>query len=183
MSTGFLNTNITYKGFADKGLTLQVLDENGKKWVLWKNKQSGEESAAYLSFQSMKLGETFGISYKEQEKSFVGKDGKNITYTERTIFSIMPVIHEPIAKPSPKTPPQPKYESLQEDKTDKQDTFWEMKAYKQCLWNYFLEVKKGQPLLQADSDLVWNEFQNIAKDARKRFGEESPEDLSEKIPF
>ncbi len=109
MSDQFLNANVTYKGLEDKGLTVYLLDENKKKWVIWKAKQNGDESEAWASFQNHKIGETFGVSYKEKEKTFTGKDGKNVTYTEKTIYSIMPPIDpSAITKPQPKPVPQAK---------------------------------------------------------------------------
>lgn len=183
----FQQKNITYAGAEDKGLTIKLTDKEGGRWVIWKNTQKGQATEAYLSFQNFKFGDSFGISYKEQEKTFTGKEGKPITYTERTIFSIMPTIAtQPIQTPTqPKNvQPEAKYEATEA----KDAKFWDKKAYKQCLWNYWLEHGQmgtqgfqSKPLEQLEMDLVWQVFNQIEQDADKRFM--TPEEIVEQTPF
>jgi len=58
----------------------------------------------------------------------------------------------------------------------KDETFWDKKAYKQCLWNYWLEKdapdlqRAGENTLsQIQMDIVWAVFNQIEQDAEKRF--------------
>lgn len=51
---------------------------------------------------------------------------------------------------------------------DKDETFWDKKAYKQCLWGYYLEHKLPT-LDQEHMDIVWQVFQQIEEDAEMRF--------------
>jgi hypothetical protein len=74
------------------------------------------------------------------------------------------------------------------------EEFWEKKAYKQCLWNYWLEHQpKMAPLGESWENIVWSVFKQIEADADKKFSvsdkatttEPTPnEDLNvEDIPF
>ncbi len=96
--------NITYAGMLDKGLTVQVQDSaNPKtKWIVWKSDRENpqQENETYTDLQKYKLGETFGITYGEREKSFIGKEGNTVTYTERTIYKILPLVASPTAQPT-----------------------------------------------------------------------------------
>lgn len=73
-------------------------DENGDKYTLWKtskDKNSGDirESAAYGSFKELEYGgdgQTIGIVYAEEQKSFVNDANKTINYTERTVRLLKP---------------------------------------------------------------------------------------------
>lgn len=57
-------------------------------------------------------------------------------------------------------------------KAEKSDEeFWEKKAYKQCLWNYWLH--HSSPALKPDE--IWRVFKSIETDADKRF-------LNEELP-
>jgi hypothetical protein len=93
--------NITYGGLEDKGLTVQVKDsQNPKtKWIVWKTDRENpdQENETFTDVQNMKLGEIFGVTYGEKEKSFTGREGNVVTYKERTIYKILP----PVATPSP----------------------------------------------------------------------------------
>ncbi len=109
MSNNYLTANITLKGMSDKGLTIQVIDSNNLKWIIWKNAyQSAEQSEAYLSLQNFKMGDSFGVSYQEKDKQFTNDKGKLITFKERIIYSILPVIAKPTATPQLSTISQPR---------------------------------------------------------------------------
>src|ERR1043166_7630669 len=95
------STNITFGGMEDKGLTVKIKDSNNPKthWVVWKAdyENKDQDSEAYSALQNMKLGETFGVTYAEKDKSFTGREGNVITYKERTIYNVLP----PVANPEP----------------------------------------------------------------------------------
>jgi hypothetical protein len=164
------SANITYGGFDDKGLTVKVKDTSNPKahWVIWKAdyENKDQENEAYTDLLKHKPGDVFGVIFAEKQKSFIGKEGNEISYPERTIYQILP----PVA-----TPTQPTLETpLRNDSTaseSKSDDFWDKKAYKQCLWNYWLEHgnhdEKG--LTQLERDIVWSVFKAIEEDADKRF--------------
>lgn len=104
----FYQKNITYKGISDKGLTLQLIDSEDGKWTIWKKdaKDKEKDSDAFLGLKGYSMGDTFGISYSEKENSFIGKEGNPITYTQRTIYSIMPQIDESATRtPQPQDKP------------------------------------------------------------------------------
>lgn len=159
MSNKYPTANITLSSIEDKGLTLKIKDSEGKSWTLWKNEyQTNQPSEAYEALMNYKIGETFGVTYGEKEEEYQGK-----SYTKRTIYSVMP----PVSNPSPGTKPNPLYTKTTEPPKD--DRFWDMKAYKQCLWNYWLETDKNGPIAKEDMDLVWSVFNAIDQDAKKRF--------------
>lgn len=180
----FYQKNITYKGISDKGLTLQLIDSEDGKWTIWKKdaKDKEKDSEAFLGLKGYSMGDTFGISYAEKENSFIGKEGNPITYTQRTIYSVMPQIDESaIRTPQAQDKPSQVANIAPQGKQD--ETFWDKKAYKQCLWNYWLEdpkdTNKTRVLEQADMDLVWQVFKQIEEDAEKRFN--SWNQLGEKL--
>lgn len=172
----FYQKNITYKGISDKGLTLQLIDSEDGKWTIWKKdaKDKEKDSEAFLGLKGYSMGDTFGISYAEKENSFIGKEGNPITYTQRTIYSVMPQIDESATR-TPKAQDKPSQVAniTPQSTPSKQDeTFWDKKAYKQCLWNYWLQ---GQEKLDISEywgnweDEVWGVFNRIEKDAEERF--------------
>lgn len=208
----FKTTNITYKGLTDRGLTVQLLDGEDRKWTVWKQAyQSDEDSEAWSTLQNFRIGEYFGVSYKETDESFVSKEGKNkgqeVRFKKRTIYSILPPIPVetqpatitsttktsttpansiPITSANLGPTPSNRIEGT------KDDQFWDKKAYKQCLWNYWLEgqfktdkVGGNSVFLQAGwMDEVWRVFNQIEQDAEKRFNgspDESP--FEEPYPF
>lgn len=59
----------------------------------------------------------------------------------------------------------------------KDERFWDQKAYKQCLWGYFI-ANGCKPLTPKDYDLVWKQFNDIEADAVNRYAEEEEEGQS-----
>ncbi len=182
----YLNTNIQYKGLTDSGLTVTVLSSDDKKFSVWKKDREGNEGEAYTALLQYKFGETFGVSYGEKEESFVNEQGKTINFKKRTIYSIMPEIANIAPKPTPSTPTaETKRTEPSKAPTNDSNEFWEKKAYKQCLWNFWLDsgsYKDLPPFSKAlepeEMDLVWKVFNQIDQDANKRFSEEPlPEEL------
>jgi hypothetical protein len=102
MEKEYLRANITYKGLTDKGVTFELLDENKKKWTIWKAdyKDKTKDSEAYAALKNFQMGDTFGVSYGEKEESFVNAKNETVNFTKRTIYSIMPTFaQESLSKP------------------------------------------------------------------------------------
>lgn len=59
----------------------------------------------------------------------------------------------------------------------KDERFWDQKAYKQCLWGYFI-ANGCKPLTDKDYDKVWKQFNDIEADAVKRYEEEEAQGRS-----
>ena len=97
----YLTANVTYKGLEDKGLTVALIDQDKKKWTIWKKdyKDKEADSEPYRALALYKFGETFGVSYGEKEEEFTGKDGKLVKFKRKTIYSIMPPIKRRIKSP------------------------------------------------------------------------------------
>lgn len=57
-----------------------------------------------------------------------------------------------------------------------EELFWDKKAYKQCLWGYFI-ANGCKPLKESDYEKVWKQFNDIEADSNKRY-ESASEDLS-----
>ena len=120
--------NITYKGLEDKGLTFTLIDEKKGKWTLWKKDYQDKEkdSDAWASLQSLKMGDTFGVSYQEKDESFTDKKtGKLVNFKRKTIYSILPIITHPTSematsKPQAQQAP-PKANSYIKDETTAPD--------------------------------------------------------------
>lgn len=65
-------------------------DENGDKYVLWKTNKTGE-SVAYKMFKLLPYGgdgATVGVAYTEEPKTFVNNEGKEISFTQRTVVVV-----------------------------------------------------------------------------------------------
>lgn len=183
-------TNITYGGIEDSGLTVKVKDSSNPriKWQVWKkDKDIGEENEAYSAIKKMEFGEVFGVSYGEKENSFVGKDGNNVTYNQRTIYSILPQLATTAQTSlTAHNNASSGNVSAVSNSPIKDDKFWDMKAYKQCLWNYWLERiaahKSNDSFEQTDMDMIWKVFKQIEADGNKRFFVYSePSPINQKI--
>ena len=160
----------------------KLKDEFGKTYSFFKSKKDGSPTQAMVQFGEYKVGERTGISYKQVPYTL--PDGKQTMLNN--LLGFMPTIQESapetIQNPKPHTVPSPKYEATE----PKNDTFWDKKAYKQCLWNYWLE--NGNPakgaynnLTKEDCDMVWQVFNQIEADADKRFA--SPDEIASNLDF
>jgi hypothetical protein len=183
-------TNIVYSGIEDKGgPTVTILDEKKNKFTIWKADYDNKEldSEAYRTLKSFNIGESFGIAYNEKEDAFTPKDGgnagKTINFTRRTIYQILPLVTNPAAVSS-----APAKESTgganRGQPVGSDDRFWDKKAYKQCLWNYWLTKVKPDPQETNWMTNVWKIFQDIEADAERRFSPEAlrPTNLSSELP-
>jgi hypothetical protein len=181
------STNITFGGMEDGGLTVKVKDSSNPKtkWIVWKadKENPNQDSEAFADLQRVKFGEVIGVTYGEKEKSFTGREGNTITYTERTIYKVLPPVAQPAPQPhqvssQAKTSPSVSNTASQ-SKSDAQsdDNYWDKKAYKQCLWNYWLALNtpeklgrtQNAKLSDIEMDSVWIVFKQIEADADRRF--------------
>jgi hypothetical protein len=152
------------------------------KFKFYTNKKSdGQETVAFKQFKDMelKVGSTVEIWYTPLQKEYQGK-----SYTDNIIVSF----REPqiMATPSQTAPPQPISSVKNEPRYEtepKNDEFWQKRAYKQCLWNYWLTgTDRTTPLGETETDKVWQVFNQIDADADKRFNKSEEPPLPE-IPF
>ncbi len=131
----------------------------------------GQDGDVYKAFKSMdvKPHDTVNIGYTEEPSEFTNAKGELIKFTKRGIVSIRE------GDPSQTQLPVNKPLSVSNNASQSQsDDFWDKKAYKQCLWGYWLDhsMMQGEnklPLDPKDFDLVWNVFKQIEQDADKRF--------------
>ncbi len=186
------------RSFAKTGNEKFVLISGKDKYQFWGTEQ-GEDSTAKKQFEGLGLkpGSDCEIEYLESPESFVNAKGETVNWTQRSIRGIFPASGTPTPLPTqtpttgqnnaPQGMPNANYKSLN-DKAETNNEFWDKKAYKQCLWNYWLKasveiLKAGvdpQQFAQKDMDTVWEVFNQIDQDANKRFSGEM--DTSD-IPF
>lgn len=189
MDQQILNSTITIEEVVDKEKKLSIKANNGNRsftYSVWKTKQDGTDSQTYAQFKSMglKVGSTVMIGYVIDEyETEIGGFPKKVQSKKIINF------REASAQGS-QTAPQDKSSNGEANRGQsghssgyKDDTFWDMKAYKQCLWGYWLERSKGKPayavLSPEEMDLVWGVFKSIEADGAKRF---SQPDLQPSLP-
>lgn len=151
------STNIVYSGIEDKGLTVVIKDENGKNWTLWKKEYESEEpNPSYTDLtEHYKIGDTIGIKYGEKEESFTGKEGNTVNFTRKTIYEVLP----PLSNPDTQNDNKPRTS----DSMASDSLFWQKKTFAQCLWGYWIHIKKGEPLTLEDKKLVWANLVDMNK--------------------
>lgn len=165
-----INANLTISGVEETVTQIKIKDENKKTYSFFKTKKDGGMTKAYEAFQQYKVGDTVGIGYKEV--AFTGKDG-----TQGKIKSILSFGPVNSAAMLTKNAPQPVSSStgatyrerMDKKEADDEQVFWEKKAYKQCLWGYWLSKECDIPLSIEEAGLVWQVFNQIEQDADKRF--------------
>lgn len=138
---------------------MKIKDEQGLTYTVYKTKQDGTVSAAWNQLPD--LEDTVQIGFVEQKGEY---EGKPVTY--RTIRVFNKDIGNGVANAKAQTPRQERFTEKKEEKQD--DKFWEMKAYKQCLWNYWLQEHARSVTINWKDD-VWKVFKEIEADANKRF--------------
>ena len=148
--------NVETKMFDSGGTQYKIKSTDGQTFKFYDKKKAGGNTVAYQQFKDMELrvGSTVSVWYKTEEKEYNGKP-----YTDRMIASFREAAGKPV-----ETPPPAKFEATEA----KDDKFWDKKAYKQCLWNYWLEKVAIQDQQDWMTE-VWQVFNQIEKDADKRF--------------
>lgn len=116
-------------------------DENGDKYVLWKTNKTGE-SVAYKMFKLLPYGgdgATIGIAYSEEPKTFVNNEGKEISFTQRTVV----VVKKPAeVRAENQTPNTPKL-ATQAPREDKKDNWDASTVFGKCKTLYLVEAFKA----------------------------------------
>lgn len=89
--------SISVKGVEDKGSKIVLLTESGKYEFFktgWDKSANGgaggpgtADSKPYAQFKQMPnpIGRTLSVDVYEKERSFIGRENKEIKYTQRTI--------------------------------------------------------------------------------------------------
>lgn len=159
------------------GAMAKIKDEKGLTYTVFEQKKDGSTSVAWEQLQSLKIGANVQISFSEEVKTHP----EHGNYTARTIRSFNEDIGNGASNYANQSPSTPsafpgRGEAPRASQGASGDDFWEKKAYKQCLWGYFLEKQKSAaidggitPLAQHQIDMVWDTFKQIEKDADKRF--------------
>jgi len=168
---------ITYNGLEDKGLTVSVIDEGGKKWTIWKKAyQSQADSEAWAELQKHKIGDRIMVEYAEKEESFVNDQGKTINFTRKTIQKIIPTVGT-----SRKTEGETDWDNIAVGKC--QTAF--LAAYLQA-GNSFEDAKLKAAQARKLAEIVvygHSQAEPAEAAAAKRLEEEMARDLEEEIPF
>lgn len=134
---------------------MKIKDEKGLTYSVWKFKQDGTESVAWGQIPDLNTATQIG--YVEEVKN----DPTYGTTTYRTIRNFNP----DLANTTPKQETRATGAN-NASKGASTEEFWDKKAYKQCLWNFWLKHKAGKG---DDFNTVWAVFQDIEQDADKRF--------------
>lgn len=196
MDSKLLNKAITISAKEEKlqagKPVVKLKDEKGLTYTVYKLKQDGTESVAWGQLSDLSLGDTVQIGYVEDQGEY---EGKAVTY--RTIRTLSTDIAQGMTNASAQIE-SPRSGANNASQGASNDDFWEKKAYKQCLWGYFLELRTHTDnpyLTESDMTVVWDNFKKIEKDADKRFsvsdvrtepteGQQKLDDeLGEDIPF
>jgi hypothetical protein len=139
-------------------------DENGNKYVLWKTKSDKTMSLAYQMFQSLPYGgdgATIGISYVEQPSSFVNKEGKEISFTQRVVR----VVKKPNeVKPSNQVPNYPSKTAPVATQAPMTEVDWEKVSMGKCKHAYLVEAFKAH---LGNPNVKLSEIEKIAEEWAK----------------
>lgn len=177
MDQDLINKVITVSGKEEKMQggkpVMKIKDQDNLTYTVYKIKQDGTESAAWKAMPS--LEDVVQIGFVEQKGEY---EGKPVTY--RTIRVFNKDIGNGVANLTPRQErfvegasvnmklSNPLYDKPKEEPKD--DKFWDMKAYKQCLWGLWLEQNKDRNMTDWKTT-VWTTFKEIEQDANKRFFE------------
>lgn len=176
--------NLVTEVFAieDSGQQIKLRDKNKRSLgSFFKTKKDGESTVAFKQFQDMEIksGSVVEISFKEVSY----KDG-----VIKNIIGFREAMGRPVERPVAPQKAPGQAQTYKAEEQPKDDKFWDKKAFKQCLWGYWLErypdvlfkAKSADGTLgQAEMDLVWQVFTQIEADADKRFSEIDAKD----VPF
>jgi hypothetical protein len=191
MDSKLINKTISIMSMETKagqyGAMAKIKDEKGLTYTVFEQKRDGSTSVAWEQLQKLKIGSLVQISFSEEAKEYEGKG-----YMARTIRAF----DEDVANGRANYEAQhetPRGGANMSSQGPSDENFWDKKAYKQCLWNFWLKSTDVGLILRWE-DMVWKAFKDIEADADKRFSEPAPagtlpviqqgEDLNvEDIPF
>lgn len=116
-----MQKEIKVSEISDKGPTIRIVDETGKKYVLWKEWQ-GAETPPYETFQRLgtKTGSLLSIEFVTKKKNFKGTD-----YDENTIKNIIGhvVVGYEAPKPTTQTNSAPRSNSYVTEASESKEDF------------------------------------------------------------
>lgn len=142
------------------GPMVKIKDQDGKTYTVFKNKKDGTTSVAWEQMPA--VGDTVQIGYAEEDGEYEGKPFKR-----RTARSFNSDIGNGVANTQ-----SPRTEANIASSGKQDETFWDKKAYKQCLWGYWLAGNRTDLLDVTETQAVWDVFNQIEKDAEERFSKE-----------
>jgi hypothetical protein len=158
---------ITIEAVSDKEDKKQaaIKADDGNWYTVWRD----YEGTKTTEYNQLTMG-NHNEAFKKGDRAIISyKTGVFNNKTQYTLKSIFPAQDSNTSSNSaPAGNSQPGANSGVSE-APKGDVFWDMKAYKQCLWNYWLEVTPGKVLTKEDTDMVWAIFKGIEEDADKRF--------------
>lgn len=175
----FINKNIQIDDIQTKmastGNTKYIIVSGKEKFYFWEL-HKGIPSPVFESYTGMKAvgltkkGSVVAIGYTEEEESFVNKEGKTVNFTSRCIVGLREAGSgaEP-TKTAPQAQKPSQSQNIASSEQSKGDDYWDKKAYKQCLWNFWLEKCTTLELTPVQRDAVWKVFKEIEQDAEMRF--------------
>ncbi len=158
---------ITITKIGEKDNKFWIKDESGEFYSGFKQ-WKGSNNTEWNLLQNGNHGEPFNegdqalIEYTKTAGT--DKEGNDVIY--KNLKAVYP------ADTTPKSERLEKPRISQNNasgEVSKDDVYWDNKAYKQCLWGYFIEIKKGQEITGTDMDNIWSVFKGIEEDAEKRF--------------
>jgi hypothetical protein len=139
------------------GPMVKIKDQDGKTYTVFKTKKDGTTSVAWDGMPA--VGDTVQVGYAEEDGEYEGK-----AFKRRTVRSFNADIGNGVANTE-----KQRSEPSTASQSQSDDKFWDKKAYKQCLWNYWLENNSGKKTADDWMGDVWNIFNQIEKDADERF--------------
>ena len=154
----------------EKNGKIKVTDQDGDKFSFFKKKTNGESTSAYEQFKNMNLdeGSSTKVGYVLENFEIEGKQ-----ISGKKIINFMEAKEEQIEYHQSTTVEKEQVvEPLKEGAKKLDEDFWDKKAYKQCLWNYWLQHESGKTFdgdTRSWEDRVWEVFKSIEKDADERF--------------
>lgn len=161
------NIESKFASTGNEGITLI----SGKDKYTFYRTVKGQDGEVYKAFKNMdvKPNDIVNIGYTEEDQEFTNEQGKLIKFKKRSVVGIREGNATQLSIPENR--PLSVANNAPHSQSD--DQYWDKKAYKQCLWNYWLEahgnIVELKGLSDAEKDCVWNVFKQIEQDADMRF--------------
>lgn len=142
-------------------------------YTVYDKKKDGSISAAWSQLQTITIGDTVSVGYTEQQ----GQMDDGTPFTSRIVRNFNKDIGNGVRQyQSSQQLKSPRSEAPMRSQGKPEDDYWDKKAYKQCLWRYWLERNSHLAgttgfigVTQIEADAVWKVFKQIEADAEKRF--------------
>jgi hypothetical protein len=161
-------------------ITIAKMGEKENKF--WIKDQNGEFYSGFKEYEGTPNTEYAQLTMGNHNEPFKEGDAAMVVFTKTVgkddkIYKNLKAIYPAGDRQPNQTPAQaekPRSEANRGQSGASTDDFWEKKAYKQCLWGYWLDKVAPVPVMAGkfelrEMDLVWETFKAIEKDADKRF--------------